>query len=61
MIRSEQKRLVLIGIHRKGEKGFKKRFDNPSKSKIYNEENESNNIDPVQISDSSQIIKIIRD
>ncbi len=61
MNNNDEKRLVLIGIRRKGEKGFTKSFDtrvnlknDPSKKEKVN-----TTIDPAQISDSSQIIRIM--
>ncbi|MBU2512905.1 hypothetical protein KJ966_16320 [bacterium] len=60
-MKNEQKRLVLIGIRRKGEKGFKTRFDTRVDSKDTSSEKVRKNsaINPGHISDSSQIIRIM--
>ncbi len=45
----DQKRLVLIGVHRKGEKGFKKRIDKEIQSKDFELKPESLTMNPEQI------------
>lgn len=54
-----QKRLVMIGIRRKGEKGFKKSFD-----RLFNADQDSfkpvtSEINPGQVSNSSEILRIV--
>lgn len=61
MNKNEQKRLVLIGIRRKGENGFKKRIDTriPLVSGETQFEEKSAVISPAQVSNAGRIIRII--
>ncbi len=59
MNQKEQRRLVLIGIRRKGEKGFKKRFDSQVEPKTDPIKKEINATNPAHTSNSTQIMRIM--
>lgn len=57
--RENQKRLVLIGIHRKGEKGFKKRFDKKEELKRDSLAPDSLPIAPEQVFSKNRSVNLI--
>jgi hypothetical protein len=57
----EPRRLVLIGIHKKGDKGFKKRFDYKAKLNQINDVDDLLLVPDQAHSSSSRIMNLLSD